>query len=210
MKELEPIIEFRFFLREPRQVLLQLRFFRRMPHQHNVRRVNIRLSQVHLKITHLRSFSVFLDTSSPAHPLTIGRWLQRFQRMTMSEGTGPSSDERHSADANGDHRFSYDEEPKRRQKHEDAAHDDDCRLGRETFRRWYRGAHRSLHRKTGRYSSIVALTSVLGFVRPCQRIARWGQAGRACYATASGQSGWLRAEPLGPWGTTLPGIASRH
>src|SRR5262245_27452857 len=97
--------------------------------------------------------------------------------MTMSEGTGPSSDERHSADANGDHRFSYDEEPQRRQKQEEAAHDDDRRLGRETFGRWYRGAHRSLHRKTGRYASIGALTPVLGFVRPCKRIARSGQAG---------------------------------
>ena len=76
----------------------------------------------------------------------------------MSEGTGPRSEERQCAEANGDHRFSYDEEPQSRQKHEEAAHDDDCRLGRETFRRWYRGAHCSLHRKTGRYVPIVALT----------------------------------------------------
>jgi hypothetical protein len=31
-------------------------------------------------------------------------------------------------------------------------------LGRETFRRWYRGAHCSLHQKTGCYVPIVALT----------------------------------------------------
>src|SRR5262245_5022874 len=43
-------------------------------------------------------------------------------------------------------------------KHEAAAHDDDCRLSRETCRCWYRGAHCSLHRKTGRYVPIVALT----------------------------------------------------
>ena len=30
--------------------------------------------------------------------------------------------------------------------------------GRETFGRWYRGAHGSLHRKPGRYVPIVALT----------------------------------------------------
>src|SRR5262249_54359729 len=98
--------------------------------------------------------------------------LQRFQGITMGEGTGPSSEEGHCADANGDHRFSYDEEPQRPQKHEQAAYYDDCRLGRETFRRWYRGAHCSLRRKTGRYVPIVALTPVLDFVRPRQRIAR--------------------------------------
>src|SRR5262245_59968289 len=76
----------------------------------------------------------------------------------MSEGTGPSSEERHCADADGDHRFSYDEEPQGRQKHEEAAHDDDCSLSWETFRCWYRGANCSLHRKTGRYVPIVALT----------------------------------------------------
>jgi hypothetical protein len=48
-------------------------------------------------------------------------WLQWLQRMTMSEGTGPSSEERHCADADGDHRFSYDEEPQSRHRHEEAA-----------------------------------------------------------------------------------------
>ena len=71
-----------------------------------------------------------------------GRWLQWFQRMTMSKGAGPSNEERHCADADGDHRFSYDEGPQSRQKHEEAAHDEDCRLGREEmFRCW---AHCSL------------------------------------------------------------------
>jgi hypothetical protein len=32
----------------------------------------------------------------------------------MSEGAGPRSEERHCADANGDHRFSDDEEPQSR------------------------------------------------------------------------------------------------
>ena len=40
-----------------------------------------------------------------------GRWLQWFQRMTMSKGAGPGNEERHCADADGDHRFSYDEGP---------------------------------------------------------------------------------------------------
>jgi hypothetical protein len=44
-------------------------------------------------------------------------WLQWLQRMTMSEGTGPSSEERHCADADGDHRFSNDEEPQSRHTH---------------------------------------------------------------------------------------------
>ena len=71
-----------------------------------------------------------------------GRWLQWFQRMTMSKGVGPSNEERHCADADGDHRFSYDEGPERRHNHEEAGHDDDCRLGREEmFRCW---AHCSL------------------------------------------------------------------
>src|SRR5262245_58428923 len=42
--------------------------------------------------------------------------LHRLQRITMSEGTGPRSEERHCADANGDHCFGYDEEPQSRQK----------------------------------------------------------------------------------------------
>lgn len=71
-----------------------------------------------------------------------GRWLEWFQRMTMSKGAGPSNEERHCADADGDHRFSYDEGPQSRQKHEEAAHDEDCRWGREEmFRCW---AHCSL------------------------------------------------------------------
>lgn len=71
----------------------------------------------------------------------------------MSEGTGPSNEERHCADADGDHRFSYDEGPQSRQKHEEAAHDEDCRLGREEmFRRW---AHCSP--QNGRYALFVAL-----------------------------------------------------
>jgi len=90
----------------------------------------------------------------------------------MSEGTGPRSEERHCADANGDHCFGYDEEPQSRQKHEEAAHDDDCRLGWETFGCWYRGAHCSLHRKTERYVPIVALTPVFGFVGSCQSFVR--------------------------------------
>jgi hypothetical protein len=86
----------------------------------------------------------------------------------MSEGTGPSSEECHCADADGDHRFSYDEEPQSRRKHEEAAYDDDCRLGRE-FRCW---AHCSLQMD---YAPIVALTPVLGFVGSSQRFVLWGQ-----------------------------------
>lgn len=72
------------------------------------------------------------------HHRLASNWLQWFQRITMSEGAGPRSEERHCADADGDHRFNYDEEPQSRQKHEEAAHDDDCRLSREeTFRCWY-------------------------------------------------------------------------
>jgi hypothetical protein len=83
---------------------------------------------------------LFLEAIGDGWPW--GRWLQWFQRMTMSEGTGPSNEERHCADADGDHRFSYDEGPQSRQKHEEAAHDEDCRLGREEmFRCW---AHCSL------------------------------------------------------------------
>ena len=83
-----------------------------------------------------------------------GRWLEWFQRMTMSKGAGPSNEERHCADADGDHRFSYDEGPHRRQKHEEAGHDDDCRLGREEmFRCW---AHCSLQMDAT--PSLVALT----------------------------------------------------
>jgi hypothetical protein len=33
------------------------------------------------------------------------RWLQWFQRMTMRKGAGPSNQERHCTDADGDHRF---------------------------------------------------------------------------------------------------------
>jgi hypothetical protein len=35
----------------------------------------------------------------------------------MSEDAGPRNEERQCADANGDHRFSYEEEPQSRQKH---------------------------------------------------------------------------------------------
>ena len=77
--------------------------------------------------------------------------------MTMSKGAGPSNEERHCADADGDHRFSYDEGPQRRHNHEEAGHDDDCRLGREEmFRCW---AHCSL--QMGRYALLVALTASL-------------------------------------------------
>src|SRR4029078_4719078 len=86
--------------------------------------------------------------------MAMGSMLQGFQRMTMSEGTGPSNEERHCADADGDDRFSYDEGPQSRQKHEDAAHDEDCRLGRKFRCR----AHCSLH---GRYAFLVALTASL-------------------------------------------------
>src|SRR5262245_36732365 len=110
----------------------------------------------------------YITPYSNARNIDLPRGLQWFQRITMSVGTGPSRKECHCADADGDHCFSYDEEPQGRQKHEEAAHDDDCRLGRETFRCWDRGAHCSLHRKTGRYVPIVALTPVLGLVRPCQ------------------------------------------
>ena len=83
---------------------------------------------------------LFLEAIGDGWPW--GRWLQWFQRMTMSKGAGPSNEERHCADADGDHRFSYDEGPQSRQKHEEAAHDEDCRLGREEmFRCW---AHCSL------------------------------------------------------------------
>src|SRR5262245_15032257 len=77
-------------------------------------------------------------------PLSDEGLLQWFQRITMGVGTGPRREERHCADADGDHRFNDDEEPQSRQKHEEAAYDDDCRLSRETFRRWRRGAHCSL------------------------------------------------------------------
>ena len=87
-----------------------------------------------------------------------GRWLEWFQRMTMSKGVGPSNEERHCADADGDHRFSYDEGPQSRQKHEEAAHDEDCRLGREEmFRCW---AHCSLQwtlRPLSRYNGVPGL-----------------------------------------------------
>jgi hypothetical protein len=53
--------------------------------------------------------------------LAMSNWLQWFQRLTMSEGTGPRSAERHCADADGDYRFSDDEEPQSRHKHEEAA-----------------------------------------------------------------------------------------
>ena len=90
----------------------------------------------------------------------------------MSEGTGPSSEKRHCADADGDHRFSYDEEPQGRQKHEEAADDDDCRLGRKTFRCWYRGGalfppseHRTL-RPYSRFDPVLGLAgSSQSFVR---------------------------------------------
>jgi len=88
----------------------------------------------------------------------------------MSVGAGPSSEKCHCADTDGDHRFGYDEEPQGRQKHEEAADDDERRLRRKTFRCWYRGAHCSLRRKTERYVPIVALTPVLGLVRPCQKV----------------------------------------
>src|SRR5262245_52649422 len=77
-------------------------------------------------------------------PLSDEGLLQWFQRITMGVGTGPRREERHCADADGDHRFNDDEEPRSRQKHEEAAYDDNCRLSRETFRRWRRGAHCSL------------------------------------------------------------------
>jgi len=76
----------------------------------------------------------YITLYSNARNIDLPRGLQWLQRITMSEGAGPSSEERHCADADGDHRFSYDEEPQRRQKHEEAAYDDDCRLSRETFR----------------------------------------------------------------------------
>ena len=83
---------------------------------------------------------LFLEAIGDGWPW--GRWLQWFQRMTMSKGAGPSNEERHCADADGDHRFSYDEGSQRRHNHEEAGHDDDCRLGREEmFRCW---AHCSL------------------------------------------------------------------
>src|SRR5262245_53284843 len=53
--------------------------------------------------------------------LATSDWLQWLQRITMSEGTGPRSEQRHCADADGDHRFGYDEEPQSCQKHEEAA-----------------------------------------------------------------------------------------
>jgi hypothetical protein len=53
--------------------------------------------------------------------LATSDWLQWFQRLTMSEGTGPRSAERHCADSDRDYRFSDDEEPQSRHKHEEAA-----------------------------------------------------------------------------------------
>src|SRR5262245_7826816 len=106
----------------------------------------------------------------------------------MSEGTGPRSEQRHCADADGDHRFGYDEEPQSRQKHEEAAHDDDCRSSREeTFRRWDRGADCSLHRKTGRYVPIVALTlSWVLFVHAKELLDEANPVGRPMLPLAAG------------------------
>ena len=74
----------------------------------------------------------------------------------MSKGAGPSNEERHCADADGDYRFSYDEGPQSRQKHEEAAHDEDCRWGREEmFRCW---AHCSLQ--------MEATPSLVALIRP--------------------------------------------
>jgi len=56
-----------------------------------------------------------------ARNIALSEWLQWLQRITMSESAGPSSEERHCADADGDHRFRYDEEPQSCRKHEHAA-----------------------------------------------------------------------------------------
>lgn len=45
-------------------------------------------------------------TASFGHP---SDWLQWLQRMAVSEGTDPRNEERQCADADGDHRFCYDE-----------------------------------------------------------------------------------------------------
>jgi hypothetical protein len=50
--------------------------------------------------------------------------------MTMGEGTGPCNEERHRANADGNYRLVYDEEPQSHYKDEEAAHDDDSRMGR--------------------------------------------------------------------------------
>jgi hypothetical protein len=81
-----------------------------------------------------------ITSSRLTHPGRLGRgvkerrpWLHRLQPMTMGEGAGPRDEERHCADADGDHRFSYDEEPQRRQNYDEAAYDDNCLSSRETI-----------------------------------------------------------------------------
>jgi hypothetical protein len=91
--------------------------------------------------------------------------------MTMSEGTGPRKEERQCADADGDHRFCYDEEPQSRHEHEEAAHNDDCRLGRESFRCWYRGAHRLLQMENQALRPRSRFDRCNGLVRSRRRVA---------------------------------------
>jgi hypothetical protein len=88
----------------------------------------------------------------------------------MSEGTGPRNEERQCADADGDHRFCYDEDPQSRHEHEKAAHDDDCRLSRER----YRGAHRFLQMERRTLRPLCRSDRRGGFARSRQRFVRWG------------------------------------
>src|SRR5262245_4865781 len=126
-------------------------------------------------------------------PLSDEGLLQWFQRITMGVGTGPRREERHCADADGDHRFNDDEEPRSRQKHEEAAYDDDCRLSRETFRRWRRGAHCSLQvedrtlRPNSRFDPCPRSCSFVPEIcssKPCQNGAH------GAMLPISGQSNW--------------------
>jgi hypothetical protein len=85
----------------------------------------------------------------------------------MSEGTGPRNEEGVCADADGDHRFCYDEDPQSRHEQEKAAHDDDCRLSRER----YRGVHCSLQMENRTLRPHSRFDRCGGFVRSRQKFA---------------------------------------